>query len=264
MTDSLPPGEPIGDMQAPLEWVLTHTSNFSGVVRVKNRSGEGFILIERRPSFWYFKAGARAMTGTEAELFLRDTGVLKFRLHRYTPDEMIEARRICRAGFKPAVVRGVAPDIPLGVGNVPVPGSKPPEPVAETGPDTPPGPQARLEVESHDYGDDPDFTAIQKFLRRPEIKAAAIFKDGLSSGSVEGINIDRVVARTRDALQLIYWFGSVIQMGGFVSLTIQAARHYVIVRRYGAGHLLIIATTSLPLGQIRTIMKDIGNADEDL
>jgi predicted regulator of Ras-like GTPase activity (Roadblock/LC7/MglB family) len=261
MMDALPPGEVMGDMQAPLSWVLSHTSNFSGVVRLKNRSGEGFILIERRPSFWYFKAGNKVMTGTEAEMFLKDTGVLRFRLHRYTPAEMIEAQRICRGGSRSSVIPGPAPDIPLDKMNgTPVIPVAPQQAKEEGGVVS--GHTSRIELESYTYTDDPDFDVIQRFLRRPEIKAAAIFKDGLSSGSVAEINIDKIVSRTRDALQLIHWFGSVIQMGDFLSLTIQTARHYIIVRRYDAGHLLIIATSSLPLGQIRTILREI-EGDED-
>ena len=262
MMDTLPTGEVMGDMQAPLSWVLSHTSNFSGVVRLKSRSGEGFILIERRPSFWYFKAGNRVMTGAEAEMFLKDTGVLRFRLHRYTPMEMIEAQRICRAGTRPSVVPGPAPDVPLNRMNnpsaIPVVPDQEKEATAVASGDSP-----RIELESHSYADDPDFDVIQRFLRRPEIKAAAIFKDGLSSGSVAEINIDKIVSRTRDALQLIHWFGSVIQMGDFLSLTLQTARHYIIVRRYGTGHLLLIATSSLPLGQIRTILREIEGDEGD-
>lgn len=258
MIDTLPTGEVMGDMQAPLQWVLSHTAHFTGIVRVRHRTGEGFILIERQPVFWYFKSQKGTWTGPDAERHLKENGVLKFRLYRYSPGELTDALVFCRQSFGHGVVPGPAPDVPLQddtdlplreeKGEIPVFPSR----EAHDG-------EVLEEYEPHDAEEDPDFTAIQRFMQRSEILAAAIFKDGLSSGSVEGINIQRIVSRTRDALQLIHWFGSVIHMGAFVSLTIQTGRHYVIIRRHGSGHLLIVATSALPLGQVRTILRDIGD-----
>jgi len=46
MIDQLPEGKSIGWMQAPPQWIFTHTVRFIGVVRVVIQDGEGFILIK--------------------------------------------------------------------------------------------------------------------------------------------------------------------------------------------------------------------------
>ena len=58
MIEQLPEGKSIGWMQAPPQWIFTHTVRFVGIVRVVIQDGEGFILIKRgKPLSYYFKHG---------------------------------------------------------------------------------------------------------------------------------------------------------------------------------------------------------------
>ena len=64
MIEQLPEGKSIGWMQAPPQWIFTHTVRFIGVVRVVIQDGEGFILIKKgKPLVYYFKHGRIELTG---------------------------------------------------------------------------------------------------------------------------------------------------------------------------------------------------------
>ena len=59
MIDQLPEGKSIGWMQAPPQWIFTHTVRFMGIVRVVIQDGEGFILIKKgKPLVYFSNTGA--------------------------------------------------------------------------------------------------------------------------------------------------------------------------------------------------------------
>ena len=58
MMDQLPEGKSIGWMQAPPQWIFSHTLRFIGIVRIVIQDGEGFILINKGKVLgYYFKHG---------------------------------------------------------------------------------------------------------------------------------------------------------------------------------------------------------------
>lgn len=67
MIEQLPDGNSIGWMQAPPEWIFSHTVRFVGIVRIVIQDGEGFILIKRgRPVYYYFQHGRIELKGNSA------------------------------------------------------------------------------------------------------------------------------------------------------------------------------------------------------
>src|SRR5512138_1074406 len=96
MMDQLPLGKHIGRMQAPPEWVFSHTAKFTGIVRVTIREGSGFSLIRKgRALVHYFRYGDTVLCGEEAEKYIRSQPVLEFSLCRYSPEEFSRALAAC-------------------------------------------------------------------------------------------------------------------------------------------------------------------------
>jgi predicted regulator of Ras-like GTPase activity (Roadblock/LC7/MglB family) len=96
MIDQLPEGKSIGWMQAPPQWIFTHTVRFIGVVRVVIQDGEGFILIKKgKPLVYYFKHGRIELHGHGALDYFNSHPTIEFNLCKYTPEEFSQALKIC-------------------------------------------------------------------------------------------------------------------------------------------------------------------------
>lgn len=98
MIDRMPEGTSIGWMQAPPQWIFTHTVRFVGIVRVVIQDGEGFILIQKgKPLEYYFKHGRIELRGHAALDYFNSHPTIEFNLCKYTADELAEALRIYSA-----------------------------------------------------------------------------------------------------------------------------------------------------------------------
>lgn len=96
MIDQLPEGKSIGWMQAPPQWIFTHTVRFVGVVRVVIQDGEGFILIKKGKALvYYFKHGRIELRGHGALDYFNSHPTIEFNLCKYTPEEFAQALKIC-------------------------------------------------------------------------------------------------------------------------------------------------------------------------
>jgi len=96
MIDQLPEGKSIGWMQAPPQWIFTHTVRFIGIVRVVIQDGEGFILIQKgKPLAYYFKHGRIELRGHAALDYFNSHPTIEFNLCKYNPEEFAEALKIC-------------------------------------------------------------------------------------------------------------------------------------------------------------------------
>jgi hypothetical protein len=96
MIDRLPEGKSIGWMQAPPQWIFTHTVRFIGVVRVVIQDGEGFILIKKgKALMYYFKHGRIELRGHAALDYFNSNPTIEFNLCKYTPEEFSQALKIC-------------------------------------------------------------------------------------------------------------------------------------------------------------------------
>ncbi len=108
MIDQLPEGQSIGWIQAPLEWIFSHTVRFMGIVRVVIQDGEGFILIRKgKPLVFYFKHSRRELRGNTALDLFKSRPILEFNLCRYTAEEFSQALRICNVEEGTPQSRGV-------------------------------------------------------------------------------------------------------------------------------------------------------------
>jgi hypothetical protein len=96
MIEQLPEGKSIGWMQAPPQWIFTHTVRFMGIVRVVIQDGEGFILIKKgTPLVYYFKHGRIELRGRAALDYFKSHPIIEFNLCKYTAEEFAEALKIC-------------------------------------------------------------------------------------------------------------------------------------------------------------------------
>ena len=96
MIDQLPEGKNIGWMQAPPQWIFTHTARFVGIVRIVILDGEGFILIRKgKPLVYYFNLGQIVLCGEEALEYINSRPAIEFSLCRYSADELSLALKIC-------------------------------------------------------------------------------------------------------------------------------------------------------------------------
>jgi len=96
MIDQLPEGKSIGWMQAPPQWIFTHTVRFVGIVRVVIQDGEGFILIKKgKALMYYFKHGRIELRGHAALDYFNSHPTIEFNLCKYTPEEFAQALKIC-------------------------------------------------------------------------------------------------------------------------------------------------------------------------
>jgi hypothetical protein len=105
MIERLPEGKSIGWMQAPPNWIFTHTVRFVGIVRVVIQDGEGFILINKgKPLTYYFKHGRIELRGHAALDYFNSHPIIEFNLCKYTPEEFADAMKICNVEDPVAVI----------------------------------------------------------------------------------------------------------------------------------------------------------------
>jgi hypothetical protein len=148
MIDQLPEGKSIGWMQAPPQWIFTHTVRFMGVVRIVIQDGEGFILIKKgKPLVYYFKHGRIELKGRAALDYFKSHPIIEFNLCKYTPEEFSQVLKICN-------IEERAADIPQESG-VPLEPDRPLEPHLPPEPEIPPEPYLPPEPEIHP---EPDHT----------------------------------------------------------------------------------------------------------
>ncbi len=99
MMEQLPEGKSIGWMQAPPQWIFTHTIRFVGIVRIVIQDGEGFMLIDKGKILsYYFKHGRIELRGNAALDYFNSNPNVEFNLCKYTPDEMAEAMKALSIG----------------------------------------------------------------------------------------------------------------------------------------------------------------------
>jgi len=89
MIKNLPEGTSIGEMRASLQWILSHTARFAGLVIVTIQGSRGFILMNMgKPLVYYFKHGQNVLKGHAAYEYFKSQSFIQFELRRYTALEM--------------------------------------------------------------------------------------------------------------------------------------------------------------------------------
>ena len=85
-------------MRASLQWILSHTARFAGLVLVTIQGSRGFILINMgKPLVYYFRHGHNVLKGHTAYEYFQSQPFIQFELRKYTALEMTLALGLASA-----------------------------------------------------------------------------------------------------------------------------------------------------------------------
>ena len=239
--DTLPEGKAIGEMQAPLQWIFSHTSRFVGAVRITMQDGEGFLLVQKGELLAaQFRHPLKSLSGPSALKYFSSQPILDFGLWKYEPDEMQDALAI--SAEMQALLQ---PDREFPVPDQPRESDRR-SPVAEVVED----------VHDAPPGQEPDI--LGAVMQHPGVTAVACFADGLCTFSAGDIDADYTVAFAEDLLRWSLGLQSLTPASGaFVRMTLFYRRGNVIITPYGAAYLCIFTTPEVHFGQIRRMIRDV-------
>jgi len=288
MIEQLPEGKSIGWMQAPPQWIFTHTVRFVGVVRIVIQDGEGFILIRKGvPLAYYFKHGRIELKGHSALDYFNSHPTIEFNLCKYTPEEFAQALKICHideqvaeavpeeprpgpaerilspspastpAATPPAPAREPAPVVMQLAVKRPVPGPAaiPTEPVMqdEEPPVVPQVPQVSPEV----MLDADDIKIIGQIKKLNGIVAISVFSDDRNIILMGDVEIEPLLKIAREMLATTAKITPRLDWGTFVHMTLQIPEGNVIIAPYRDYHLCLLTTRTINIGHIRRILRDL-------
>lgn len=239
--DTLPEGKAIGAMQAPLQWIFSHTSRFVGAVRITMQDGEGFLLVQKgEPLAAQFRHPLKSLSGPSALKYFGSQPILDFGLWKYEPDEMQDALAV--SAEMQALLQ---PDREFSVPDLARESDRR-SPVAEVVEDV------------HDAPPGQELDLLGAVMQHPGVTAVACFADGLCTSSAGDIDVDYTVAFAEDLLRWSLGLQSLTPASGaFVRMTLFYRRGNVIITPYGAGYLCIFTTPEVHFGQIRRMIRDV-------
>jgi hypothetical protein len=289
MIDQLPEGKSIGWMQAPPQWIFTHTVRFIGVVRVVIQDGEGFILIKKgKPLLYYFKHGRIELRGHAALDYFNSHPTIEFNLCKYTPEEFSQALKICNveetmpeteimqeqapaalaqvgvaeqtADETPAITRAEQPppeqpEKAEPVTEIPV-AAIPVKPVA-TVPAKPVAVTERPLVPQPAVLEDPDIKIIGQIKKLNGIVAISVFNDDRNILLMGDVEIEPLLKIARTMLATTNKITPHLDWGSFVHMTLQIPEGNVIIAPYHENNLCILTTRTINIGHIRRILRDL-------
>lgn len=280
MIEQLPEGKSIGWMQAPPQWIFTHTVRFVGVVRIVIQDGEGFILIKKgKPLVYYFKHGRIELRGNAALDYFNSHPIIEFNLCKFTPEEFSQALKICNvdevipesAGRKDQI----APLVTQEKGEEKIveaqPGIKQPE--QEPAPEQPEEPEPLTEEPVREKSlaydterplvpqpvvlEDPDIKIIGQIKKLNGIVAISVFDKDRNILLMGDVDIEPLLKVARAMLATANKITPHLDWGSFVHMTLQIPEGNVIVAPYHENHLCILTTRTINIGHIRRILRDL-------
>jgi hypothetical protein len=282
MIDQLPEGNSIGWMQAPPQWIFTHTVRFIGVVRVVIQDGEGFILIKKgKPLVYYFKHGRIELRGHAALDYFSSQPTIEINLCRYTPEEFSQALKICDVGKtvpETVDVQKQAPAVPAQAGVVEktmedstvISQPEQPPPVLPEKPElmrrnpvtaVPAKPVAAVTerpiIPEPAILDDPDIKIIGQIKKLNGIVAISVFNDDRNILLMGDVEIDPLLKIARTMLATTNRITPHLDWGSFIHMTLQIPEGNVIVAPYHENNLCILTTRTINIGHIRRILRDL-------
>ena len=282
MIDLLPEGKSIGWMQAPPEWIFTHTSRFVGIVHVVIQDGEGFILIKKgKPLVYYFKHGRIELHGNGALDYFNTHQTIEFNLCKYTPEEFSQALKICNVEEAPpetATGQGQAPAAPPQADVVEKPEEEAawseitqplPEPVMEKAMPVPAQQEVVVPVRSiaavperpvvpqPAILEDPEIKIIGQIKKLNGIVAVSVFNDERNILLMGDVEIEPLLKIARAMLGTADKITPRLEWGSFVHMTLQIPEGNVIIAPWHENHLCILTTRTINIGHIRRILRDL-------
>ena len=297
MIDQLPEGKSIGWMQAPPQWIFTHTVRFMGVVRIVIQDGEGFILIKKgKPLFYYFKHGRIELKGRAALDYFKSHPIIEFNLCKYTPEEFSQVLKICNVEERAAEIPQ-EPGVPLEPDRFPEP-HLPPEPEIPPEPYLPPEPDHTLPTETpfeeapvypavplaeeqEDEGtmeeestviqtpsekpvvpqpvilEEPDIKIIGQMKKLNGIVAISVFNNDRNILLMGDVAIEPLLKIARTMLSTTTKITPLLDWGSFVHMTLQIPEGNIIIAPYHENNLCILTTRTINIGHIRRILRDL-------
>jgi len=232
MNPQIPEGTPVGEIEASLAWLLSHTPRFLGIIFIRVNTGGGFILIEYgRPVGFFFRMGERVLRGAAAREFFERQQFMYASLCRYTGEEFEEALTV--AGPDALVL-----DAREGI----------PEPGQVSAPVTAQIPRKERTPE----------TVLDHISGSPGVTSAVFFREGSILDSrgepfpahliepAEGILLS---AREIQAMQ---------STGPLVQITLRLFGRNVTIAPFQDGYLLFLTEPEVNIGQIRKLVHDAG------
>ena len=279
MIDQLPEGKSIGWMQAPPQWIVTHTVRFVGVVRVVIQDGKGFILIKKgKPLIYYFRHGRIELRGHSALDYFNSQQTIEFNLCKYTPEEFSQALKICNVREtvrKTANVQEQAPTAPAQAEVVEKTAEEPLEkfsPIFKTGnvketvlktvdvQEQPPPVAAVTEnppVPQQPDLEDPDKKIIGQLKKLNGIIAISVFNEDQNILLMGDVEIEQLLKIARTMLATTNKITPHLDWGSLVHMTLQIPEGNVIIAPYHENHLCILTTRTINIGHIRRILRDL-------
>jgi hypothetical protein len=292
MIEQLPEGNSIGWMQAPPQWIFSHTVRFIGVVRIVIQDGEGFILIKKgNPIYYYFKHGRIELKGHSALDYFNSHPTIEFNLCKYTTEEFALAMKICNieeTGSRELI----EPESQKSVISEPTPKRQVlveepvPEPVAGQVQDQelfeeqvtepvssplpvdnstrrPLFPSNAITVEDPSAVPEPvileesDIKLIGQIKKLNGIVAISVFNDERNILLMGDVDIDPLLKIARSMLATTRKISPLVEWGSFVHMTLQIPEGNVIIAPFHDFYLCLLTTRTINIGHIRKILRDL-------
>ncbi|MDD1674148.1 MAG: roadblock/LC7 domain-containing protein [Methanomicrobiales archaeon] len=252
----LPEGKSIGIMQAPIDWIRSHTSRFVGAVIITIQDGRGFILIDKgKARGYYFQHQNMVLKGNSALAYFTKMQILDFDLRKYTPHEFTRALAIYGGEEPSAAVQGASttPSTEKAVersaasdtgasGAVLNPEPAPAHPF-------PPAP-------SHDDESiASDEARIREIVRQPGVEGVAIFRDGMEIISTGNVDFKKTREKIDDRLHWGMKLAATMKKGPFLQITDQYENGDIIIAPVQDVFMCIVTSTDASLGSIRSLIR---------
>jgi predicted regulator of Ras-like GTPase activity (Roadblock/LC7/MglB family) len=279
MNLQIPEGTTIGEIEASLEWLLSHTTRFLGAILVRIYTGEGFILIEYgRPVGFFFRMGDRILKGAAARQFFGQQEFMNACLRRYTDEEFKEAlattdpetlvmgAREEAAG--PEIIsvaetrdtlfeerQGAAGPTPA---QVPAPaGIDPTLPEDGRVPGVPGRTEHAASVQAEEtFEERTPESVLDRIFGAPGVIAAAIFREGSIVDS-RGETLLGILVQPAEGILLSAWeVLALLSTGRLVQVTLRLSGRNVTIAPSKEGYLLVLTGQEVNLGQIRKLVHD--------
>jgi predicted regulator of Ras-like GTPase activity (Roadblock/LC7/MglB family) len=280
----IPEGTPIGEIEASLEWLLSHTARFMGAIVVRIYPGEGFILVRYgQPVGFAFRMGDRVLRGAGAWQFFEKKDFLNASLHRYTDTEFQQAlalagpetqvpggRREVHGPAENRVPWPITADSGILFGkdrqgaagpatervSAPVfisPDFADGEPFAGSGSRTEPAPSIPIPIAFEERIPE---DILDRVFRTPGVTAAAIFRERSIVDFRGEISLEELVETAEDILLTAGEILSLLSTGPLGQVTLRVSGTNVTIAPFEDGYLLILTGPEVNLGQIRKLVHD--------
>lgn len=259
MKEKIPAGTPIGDIDAPLSWLISHTAKFAGAILVRVYAGEGFVLVlNGRPVAFYFRMGTTELKGAQAQEFLAAQESLNASLRRYTHEELQQALSIVSGEGIPVDRQPeiAHPGKPSEVSPGPVPEISVSERAAGV------GEGEEVTVPATGSAEVTLDTMLDDIIGHAGVVAVTFLKEGnllISRGSV---SLDGLVQPGEDLLISAAEMMVLLTAGPLVRITVGVQGNSLTIAPFRDGYLFVLTGPGVNIGQARKLVSEIGLADK--